>query len=232
MICFSSLSLSLCRWISSLRQAHVKETTVKHYAQNVAQFMDYLAETPPSTCRLTKTVLIALRREMRQILKSMRRGVVAHQAAVKASKEERVIPKETLRKCRELSKEAIPKLLGKYTLIPSIHRHPTGQAESGRAAGKGVALPPAACSTGATIAIRVHDVNVWVSWLVCFSCPGERPHGQERLAFLRPLLCVPRLHLRPPRRGLSKYDDPGGGGGEEVHLRKVVRHKREWFYIS
>ncbi|XP_051741200.1 uncharacterized protein LOC127507812 [Ctenopharyngodon idella] len=56
---------------------------------------------------------------MRQILKSMRRGVVAHQAAVKASKEERVISKATLRKCRELSKQAIPELLAALESTPT-----------------------------------------------------------------------------------------------------------------
>lgn len=92
----------------------MKETIVKHYAQNIAQFMNYLSETPPTTCRLTKPVLIRLRREMRQVIKAMHRGVTMHKAAVKAMKEEKVISKETLRKCWELSRKAIPELLSKF----------------------------------------------------------------------------------------------------------------------
>lgn len=50
------------------------------------------------------------------------------QVYAQASKEERVIPKVTLRKCCKLSKQAINELLGKYMLVCSIHRHPTGSA--------------------------------------------------------------------------------------------------------
>lgn len=65
----------------------MKETTVKHYVQNVAKFMDYMSETPTTTCRLTKPVLIRLWQEMRQVLKTIRRGMTMHQVAVKTLKE-------------------------------------------------------------------------------------------------------------------------------------------------
>ncbi|CAM4574628.1 unnamed protein product [Leuciscus chuanchicus] len=102
------------RWISSLRQSHMKETTVKHYAQNVAQFFDYIAETPPTSCRLSRTVLVGLRR----VLKTLGRGVAIHQVAVKAWKEDRVLSKRTLLKCQELAAKAI------HELLASLERDP------------------------------------------------------------------------------------------------------------
>ncbi len=41
--------------------------------------------------------------------------MVVHKVAVKAAKEERLIPKSVLQKCQSLAKEAIPKNLGKFS---------------------------------------------------------------------------------------------------------------------
>lgn len=98
-------------WVSSLRQAHMTVTTLQHYVLNVGCFMQYLAETPPPSCRLSKQSLIGLRREIAAIRRSLKRGVAIHQTAVKTQKEERVISKAILLKCRELAAKAIPDLL-------------------------------------------------------------------------------------------------------------------------
>lgn len=71
-------------------------------SQNVAQFLDYITETSPTTCCLSKQVLIGLWRKMGRVLKSLRRGVAMHQVAVKG---QRVLSKETnLLKYRTLKK--------------------------------------------------------------------------------------------------------------------------------
>ncbi len=102
-------------WVNNLHQSKITEPTIHHYLKNVAQFLDYMAETPPPNCRLSKYVMVSLRREMRAMIKALRRKVVVHEVAVKAAKEERLIPKSVLQKCQSLAKEAIPKILGKFS---------------------------------------------------------------------------------------------------------------------
>lgn len=82
-------------WLGTLRKARITETTIHHYMKNLAQFLDYLAETPPPTCRLSKVVMVAIRREVRAMMKSMRRKMVMHQVAVKTAKEGKLIPKSS-----------------------------------------------------------------------------------------------------------------------------------------
>ena len=106
--------LIVCRWVSSLRKAQMKETTIDYYVQNVSQFITFISETPPPSCRLSKTVLIGLRREMLSIKKSLRRKVAMHRTSVKTGKEQRVISKGTLLQCQSQAKQAIPKILGKF----------------------------------------------------------------------------------------------------------------------
>jgi len=106
--------LFLCRWVTSLRKAHKKETTIEYYVQNVSQFLNYVCETPPPSCRLSKTVLIGLRREMMSIRKSLKRKVAMHRTAVKTVKEQKVLSKATLLKCLSQAKQAIPKILSKF----------------------------------------------------------------------------------------------------------------------
>ncbi|KAI7808200.1 hypothetical protein IRJ41_020067 [Triplophysa rosa] len=83
-------------WVSSLSRSGVTETTIKHYVDNVSQFIDFIAETPPQTSRLSKNVMIGLRREMKGLRKSLKRGVAMHRTSVKASKEEKVLSKGLL----------------------------------------------------------------------------------------------------------------------------------------
>lgn len=91
-------------WLSTLRQARITETTIHHYVKNVAQFVDYLAKTPPPTSRISKVVMVGIRHELRAILKSMRHKMVMNQVAVK----KRLIPKADLRKCCAEARKAIP----------------------------------------------------------------------------------------------------------------------------
>lgn len=103
------------RWVSSLRGSKIAETTVNHYFKNVAQFCDYISETPPPTCRLSKQALLRIRRELRAVLKSMKRSVMMHQIDVKQAKEANIISKAVLRQCRSEAKQAIPRILGRST---------------------------------------------------------------------------------------------------------------------
>ncbi|CAM4574994.1 unnamed protein product [Leuciscus chuanchicus] len=73
-------------WISSLRHAKMKETTIEYYVQNVSQFLVFISDTPPPFCRLSKTVLFGLRREMQSIKKSLKRKVAMHRTSVENKK--------------------------------------------------------------------------------------------------------------------------------------------------
>ncbi|CAM4574988.1 unnamed protein product [Leuciscus chuanchicus] len=96
---------------ASLRKALMKETTIDCYVQNVSQFITFISETPPPSCRLSKTVLIGLRREMQSVKKSLRRKVAMHRTSVKTGKEKRVLSKGTILQCQRQAKQAIPKIL-------------------------------------------------------------------------------------------------------------------------
>lgn len=98
-------------WLGSLRNARITETTIHHYIKNVAQFIDYLAETPPPTSHLSKVVMAGIRRELHGLIKSMRRKMVMHQVAVKTAKEDCLISKADLLKCRAEARKAIPEIL-------------------------------------------------------------------------------------------------------------------------
>ncbi|KAI7796244.1 hypothetical protein IRJ41_019953, partial [Triplophysa rosa] len=115
----SNTSLVNC-WVSSLRQSGVTETTIKHYVDNVSQFIDFIAETPPQTSRLSKNVMIGLRREMKGLRKSLKRGVDMHRTSVKASKEEKVLSKGLLLECRNKSKLGIPEALALLEMDPTL----------------------------------------------------------------------------------------------------------------
>ncbi|XP_048038383.1 uncharacterized protein LOC125263417 [Megalobrama amblycephala] len=98
-------------WHNSLNQAKIAEPTVHHYLKNVAQFLAYLAEIPPPTCRLSRTVMVGLNREIKMMIRSVRRKVVMHEVRVKQAKEGRIIPKATLRQCVASAKTTIPDIL-------------------------------------------------------------------------------------------------------------------------
>ncbi|XP_057180265.1 uncharacterized protein LOC130547909 [Triplophysa rosa] len=106
-------------WVSSLRLSGVTETTIKHYVDNVSQFIDFITETPPQTSRLSKNVMIGLRREMKGLRKSLKRGVAMHRTSVKASKEEKVLSKGLLLECRNKSKLGIPEALALLEMDPT-----------------------------------------------------------------------------------------------------------------
>ncbi|XP_073730792.1 uncharacterized protein [Misgurnus anguillicaudatus] len=113
------MGLCFYRWVNSLRAAQMKETTVKHYVDNFAQFIDFIAEAPPQSCRLSRNVLTGVRREMKGIRKSLKRGVALHQTKVKAEKEEKVILKSTLVACKEKAASHIPDALDLLDSDPS-----------------------------------------------------------------------------------------------------------------
>ncbi|RXN37522.1 hypothetical protein ROHU_001978 [Labeo rohita] len=98
-------------WLSFLRQCQISEPTIHHYLKNVLQFLQYIKETPPPTCRLSRVALIGIRRELQNLMRPVRRSVAVHEVAVKQAKEGRLIPKATLRACREAAKKKIPEIL-------------------------------------------------------------------------------------------------------------------------
>ncbi|XP_016380028.1 uncharacterized protein LOC107717704 [Sinocyclocheilus rhinocerous] len=100
-------------WLSFLRLAKITEPTIHHYLKNVAQFLQFVNETPPPTCRLSCVTLFGLRREIQSIIRPVRRSVAVHQVAVKQAKEGRFISKATLRACREAAKKMIPEILNR-----------------------------------------------------------------------------------------------------------------------
>ncbi|XP_016373395.1 uncharacterized protein LOC107712588 [Sinocyclocheilus rhinocerous] len=102
-------------WLSFLRRAKITEPTIHHYLKNVAQFLQFVNETPPPTCRLSRVSLFGLRREIQSIIRPVRRSVAVHQVAVKQAKEGRLISKVTLRACREAAKKRIPEILNKFS---------------------------------------------------------------------------------------------------------------------
>ncbi|XP_065114058.1 uncharacterized protein [Paramisgurnus dabryanus] len=104
---FLDNSERLRKWVSSLRVTAMKETTLNHYLKNVSQFLDYIAATPPPTCRLSKKAMLGIRREVKLMLRYMRRPVTVHQMSVKRKKDERLISKALLGLCRERSKAGI-----------------------------------------------------------------------------------------------------------------------------
>ncbi|KAI7789677.1 hypothetical protein IRJ41_005408 [Triplophysa rosa] len=69
--------------------------------------------------RLSKNVMIGLRREMKGLRKSLKRGVAMHRTSVKASKEEKVLSKGLLLECRNKSKLGIPEALALLEMDPT-----------------------------------------------------------------------------------------------------------------
>lgn len=102
-------------WLLFLRQAKISEPTIHHYLKNVAQFLQFVNETPPPTCRLSSVTLFGLRREIRSMIRPVRRSVAVHRVAVKQAKEGRLISKATLRACQEAAKKRIPEILSKFS---------------------------------------------------------------------------------------------------------------------
>ncbi|KAK7149358.1 hypothetical protein R3I94_008870 [Phoxinus phoxinus] len=98
-------------WHNSLNQAKIVEPTIQMYLKNVAQFLAYVAETPPPTSRLSRTAMVGLNREIKLLIRSVRRRVVVHEVVVKQAKECHLNARATLRQCVTSTKDAIPEIL-------------------------------------------------------------------------------------------------------------------------
>ncbi|KAA0706398.1 hypothetical protein E1301_Tti021724 [Triplophysa tibetana] len=107
------------QWMDKLRASRITETTIHHYLKNVAQFLDYVSETPPATCRLSKAIMVGVRREVRNLIRGMRRKVVTHEYAVKMAKEGKLLSKAHLIECREKARKLIPAILEELKKSPT-----------------------------------------------------------------------------------------------------------------
>lgn len=108
-------------WLNSLTQAKINKTIIHQYLKNIVHFLDYLAETPPPTCQLSKLVLVGIRREARAMLKLFRRKEVVPEVAFKQAEQDQLIPKAMLKECLSCAKRMIPEILGKF-LPPLIYK--------------------------------------------------------------------------------------------------------------
>ncbi|MGL4932935.1 MAG: hypothetical protein ACRC4P_06370, partial [Aeromonas sp.] len=109
-------------WPTLLSQAKIVESSVNHYVKNVAQFIDFIIDTPPPTCHLSKKALVAIQQEVRSLICSMRRKVVVHEVKTKQAQEGWLIPKRVLQNCRSSANQAIPQILGKF--LPHLDSQP------------------------------------------------------------------------------------------------------------
>nr|XP_021326528.1 uncharacterized protein LOC108182242 [Danio rerio] len=109
-------------WAALLGQTRMAEPTRQHYLKNVAQFLDYLSETPPAACRLSSTTLVLIRREVRALFRGIRRRVVVHEVRTKQAKESRLIPKASLVRCHRTAGRKIPALLDSLESNPSTRQ--------------------------------------------------------------------------------------------------------------
>jgi len=87
------------------------------YVGHALAFVEYMADTPPRHCRLTKGQLVVLKRELRKVLRLAGRTVLGHQAALKQQKQQRLVTRESLLTCQSKAKAIIPTLLSKLILI-------------------------------------------------------------------------------------------------------------------
>ncbi|XP_073803612.1 uncharacterized protein isoform X3 [Danio rerio] len=109
-------------WAARLGQTRMAEPTRQHYLKNVAQFLDYLSETPPAACQLSSTALVLIRREVRALIRGIRRRVVVHEVRTKQAKESRLIPKASLLRCHRTAGRKIPALLDSLESNPSTRQ--------------------------------------------------------------------------------------------------------------
>ncbi|XP_073802864.1 uncharacterized protein [Danio rerio] len=121
-------------WAARLGQTRMAEPTRQHYLKNVAQFLDYLSETPPAACQLSSTALVLIRREVRALIRGIRRRVVVHEVRTKQAKESRLIPKASLVRCHRTagrkSPSAVPAIppvrsSGAPTALDSLESNPS-----------------------------------------------------------------------------------------------------------
>jgi len=93
-------------------------TTISFYLRNIMQFLTYLQETPPRSCRLRRAQISAIKRAVQKALLNLARPIVTHQLKVKSAKMKKVVSKASLRSCQEQARLVIPELLSKTVFIP------------------------------------------------------------------------------------------------------------------
>ncbi|KAJ8390490.1 hypothetical protein AAFF_G00102870 [Aldrovandia affinis] len=108
----------ILEWARHVQEGGIQVTTARFYMINIRNFVEYMKETPPEHCRLNMPKWTAVSRAIRQALLTMGRKVVLRQLAVKASKVSKVVTKDTLNKCQELSKFKMPELLEDIEAAP------------------------------------------------------------------------------------------------------------------
>ncbi|KAJ8396465.1 hypothetical protein AAFF_G00017710 [Aldrovandia affinis] len=86
----------ILEWARHVQKGGIQVTTTRFYMINICNFVDYMKETPPKHSRLNMPKLTVVSRTIRQALLTMSWKVVA---------------KDTLNKCQELSKCKMPELL-------------------------------------------------------------------------------------------------------------------------
>lgn len=107
-------------WVSLLGRFSLTDSTRQHYVKNAFQFFDYLSETPPESCLLSARSMVSVKRELKSLLRGLRRKVVLHEMRVKSSKEERLISKADLLRCHDSAGREIPLLLGQYLVVDVV----------------------------------------------------------------------------------------------------------------
>jgi len=95
-------------------------TTMNFYLRNILQFLNYLQETPPRSCRLRRGQVSALTRAVNKAL--LARPIVTHQLTVKARKIKKIVFRASLRRCQDQARlAAIPELLSKTVFITKLY---------------------------------------------------------------------------------------------------------------
>ncbi|TNN31818.1 hypothetical protein EYF80_058024 [Liparis tanakae] len=108
------------KYASQLMRELNEVTTIQFYHQNIVQFLAYLQETPPRSCRLRRTQVLGITRVVQRALKQLGRAVVTHQLKVKARKMKNIISRSSLLRCQDQARLAIPELPSKTLFIPKL----------------------------------------------------------------------------------------------------------------
>ncbi|KAJ8396807.1 hypothetical protein AAFF_G00014060 [Aldrovandia affinis] len=108
----------ILEWARHVQKGGIQVTTARFYMLNIRNFVDYMKEMPPKHSRLNMPKWTVVSRTIKQALLTMGRKVVLRQLAVKAGKVSKVVAKDTLNKCEELSKCKMPELLEDIKTAP------------------------------------------------------------------------------------------------------------------
>lgn len=100
-------------WPALLGRTRMTEPMRQHYLKNQAQFLDYLSETPPASCRLSSMALVLIRREVRALICGKCWHFIVYKVRTKQAKESRLISKASLVRCPQTAGRNIPALLSK-----------------------------------------------------------------------------------------------------------------------